>query len=72
MTVRKIVREWLEQHGYDGLWSDLGSDGCGCGIDDLFACGEVNADMCVAAHKGADELFYPEGTGGNWKKLMEE
>ena len=35
MTVREIVKTWLEEHGYDGLCSG----GCGCRVKDLMPCG---------------------------------
>ena len=38
------IRRWLQKRGYDGL---AGED-CGCGIDDLAACGE-SPDLCVPA-----------------------
>lgn len=36
MTVRKLVKDWLKEHGYDGLYT---AD-CGCSIGDLVPCGE--------------------------------
>ena len=33
-TVKTMVREWLEAHGYDGLY---GGD-CGCRVGDLAPC----------------------------------
>lgn len=38
MTVKQIVHEWVKEHGYDGLYSDIG---CGCKLDDFIPC-----DMC--------------------------
>jgi len=32
-TVRKIVEEWLREHGYDGLYDDVG--GCSCILGEL-------------------------------------
>jgi hypothetical protein len=37
MTVRDIVRDYLERHGFDGL----AGDDCGCEITDLMPCGEL-------------------------------
>jgi len=47
MTVFEIVKQYLEEHGYDGLCSDF----CGCELDDLAPCGNM-ADDCYAAYKG--------------------
>lgn len=46
-TVRAIVREWLEAHGYDGLCRD----GCGCDLDDLFAACKSTPATCVPWHR---------------------
>lgn len=34
MNVKKIVKKYLEDNGYDGLYSDE----CGCKLDDLGPC----------------------------------
>ena len=48
MTVREIIKNYLKERHYDGLCGD----GCGCGIDNLFPCGEINTDCQPAyAHK---------------------
>lgn len=47
MTVREIVKEYLREHGFNGLCSEDGE--CGCGIDDLFPCGDVSG--CTAVHR---------------------
>jgi len=46
MTVKEIVRQWLQDHGYDGLCSDF----CGCVFSDLMPCGE-DASGCQAGYK---------------------
>lgn len=46
MTVKELIKKYLEENGFDGLCSD----DCGCGIDDLFPCGEI-PDDCVPAYK---------------------
>ena len=46
MDVRGIVKDWLITHNYDGL----AGDECGCGIEDLMACGD-GFENCVAGHK---------------------
>lgn len=47
VNVRTIVAEWLKQHGYDGLVSDVG---CGCALDDLMPCGEFSGE-CLPAYR---------------------
>ncbi len=46
ITVKKIVKEWLEQNGYDGL----AGDECGCKLDELCPCDDGFPDNCVAGH----------------------
>lgn len=50
MTVREIVREYLIANGYQGLAYCEDYDGCGCGLDDLIACGE-SCHNCKPAYK---------------------
>lgn len=47
MTVKEIVKKWLEDNGYEGL---AGED-CGCENADLFVCGREEVACCVAGHK---------------------
>jgi len=47
-TVEEIVKEWLVNHGYDGLCSP--DESCGCGVDDLMPCG-ADCRNCMPAHK---------------------
>ena len=66
MTIRIIVADWLESHGYDGLYLlDLGGDKvCDCHIDDLAP--HCNADWtgpncwCIPGYRHADGLIYLE------------
>lgn len=39
-SVVEIVAAYLREHGYDGLYNDESSEGCGCAVDDLRCCGE--------------------------------
>jgi len=48
MNVRDIVKEYLQQHGYDGLFRN--GPGCGCGIDVLMLCQEA-CDQCEPGYK---------------------
>lgn len=54
-TVKEMIKEWLDQHGYDGLVLEEAE--CGCDKNDLFCansplCGEMN---CVAGVYREDE-----------------
>jgi len=46
MNVKEIVKQYLEQNGYDGL----AGEGCCCLKNDLFLCG-IDGSDCVAGHK---------------------
>ncbi|MAF43032.1 MAG: hypothetical protein CMI54_02515 [Parcubacteria group bacterium] len=48
MIVALIVKEYLERSQFEGLQSGDGE--CGCDIDDLAPCGEMQQD-CVPAYK---------------------
>ena len=47
MNVYDMIREYLERNGYNGLVSDDGE--CGCVLDDLAPCDEMN--NCWAAYR---------------------
>ncbi|MDR1911589.1 MAG: hypothetical protein LBQ52_04500 [Helicobacteraceae bacterium] len=77
MNVPDIVKEWLIDHDYDGLYCDEfdPSNPCGCGLDDLIPedhgfC--FGGRYCVPAYKRENEdgetLFYREKMGKNWIK----
>lgn len=36
----EVVAQWLEDNGYDGLYSDCGD--CGCTLPDLYPCGDLS------------------------------
>jgi hypothetical protein len=45
ITLKEMVKQYLEQNFYDGL----ASNECGCSKDNLFPCGEPKED-CKAAY----------------------
>jgi len=65
MTIRKIIKDWLESHGYDGLYRD-DDDGCGCSLDEFpcVGCGNVGIPPdCKAGYKQPGGGFGPEKGG---------
>jgi hypothetical protein len=51
VTVKEIIKEYLERNGFDGLWSE---DDCGCENSDLFPCeGEYGSGIpdCKPGYK---------------------
>ena len=67
MDVRSIVKDWLETHGYGGLYeSDFE---CGCELDDLMPC-DNPLQECCAGYKhpgkhGFDFLICPTKQSGD-------
>jgi len=59
--VEGIVKQWLRDNGYDGLYND----DCGCTLDDFAPCGEICGD-CVAGYitSGAGEFMTVGPKGG--------
>ncbi len=47
MKVEEILKQWLKDNGYDGLYTD----GCGCEIDDLAPCCVDPFTECEAGYK---------------------
>jgi len=47
MTIKEIVKEYLEKNRYDGLYCDE----CACEIDDLMPCEEPEIANCEAGYK---------------------
>ena len=45
LTVRDILRQWLEANGYGGLYDD---NECGCAVDNLIPCD----GPCYPCHPG--------------------
>ena len=46
MNVREIIKTYLVEHGYDGLYAEE----CGCALDDLIPCGDYAGD-CQPGYK---------------------
>ncbi len=78
MTVQDIIKRYLTDNGYDGLFNTDIDGGCACEIADLAPCQEVGLD-CKAGYKepcngdgygcGGDCSFHivldkPNQTGG--------
>jgi len=47
MDVREIVKHWLKENGYEGLYSDQ----CGCDLEDLMPCCNDGALSCQPGYK---------------------
>jgi len=55
ITVKEIVRQYLIEHGYDGLYSEPGQ--CMCDLDSLMFC-----DMAgIGGYKPEDKVDDPTG-----------
>jgi len=48
MTVKKIIVKYLKENGFDGLCHP--DSECGCNIDDLVPCSELN-ENCETGYK---------------------
>jgi hypothetical protein len=63
MNVKEIIKKYLEENEYDGLYYNDG-ESCGCYIDELMPCDSVSPN-CVPGYRGADpsgefdDLIYP-------------
>jgi len=67
MTVKEIVKQWLEANGYDGLCNDIFE--CGCELNDLMPCQEDVRDDCAAGHKVLFDRSEDDSLptwGGDW------
>jgi len=71
LTVKEILKKWLKDNGYGGLYSDYME--CGCNLEDLLPCEEVHQD-CRAGVEipcdgscpegSCDSHIVPKGEGG--------
>ena len=62
--VRDIVKIYLTEHNYDGLYDDDGE--CACLLDDLMPCDQETALDCIPGHTtpcpgGENCQFDPDG-----------
>ena len=64
MTVKEIVKKYLEDNGYSGLYEESGE--CGCELLDLAPCG----DMMERCHAGYKVKCTEECS--NWHEFIEE
>lgn len=48
LIVTEIIKDWLKEHDFDGLYSVESQ--CGCAIEELSICGEIYQD-CRAGYK---------------------
>ena len=69
--VVEIIKQWLREHGYDGLFcpSEWEEDNCGCGLDDFMPCGLIGGcgmtEQCRAAYRHSDGMFHLEKEEAN-------
>jgi len=42
MNVNDVLRKYMKDNGYDGLYE--GGEGCGCSLDDFMPCGTCNGE----------------------------
>ena len=57
MTVKDLLRDWLDDEHYVGLCNPELE--CGCGLDDLIPCGS-NCGDCQPAKVKTEEGYFPE------------
>jgi hypothetical protein len=62
LNVYEIVKKYLKDEGYDGLFTD---EGCGCSLEDLMPCEGNDFHECKAGYKikgdeDAESYIVPE------------
>jgi hypothetical protein len=53
MNTKEIIRKYLQDNGFDGLWNQ--DDECGCEITDLCPCGN-SFEFCEPGYKRPGEI----------------
>lgn len=59
MEVIEIIKKYIEDNGYDGLYQTEGE--CACKIDDLYPCGEGGLECNVGYKTPCPKIEDPEG-----------
>jgi len=49
LTTKEIVKKWLSENGYDGLFNPDAE--CACELCDLFSCGAEGVEECFAGYR---------------------
>ena len=73
MTTREIIKKYLEDNKYDGLFNV--ENECSCLLNDLMPCGECDAGYCKAGViKGRCKCsdYDPEKCDPDWTYCMKE
>lgn len=52
-TVKDIVKEYLKENGYDGLYNEAGD--CACKLDNLFVCDQVGTECSAGYLQPSDD-----------------
>jgi hypothetical protein len=50
-SIKDIVKKYLDECGYDGLYNSSGWVKCACELSDLFPCECPDEDHCKAGYK---------------------
>lgn len=60
INLTDIIKDWLKEHGYDGLYN--ADEPCGCDLDDFMPCIEPDIYNCQPAYArevNGVTLYYP-------------